>query len=201
MQGTLLATALTAASPFLIEQATLAPNRIATGNRGQLFAPADVFATRDGHIMILVVGEPMYARWTKLIGEEHWLEDERFQTDDSRGAHSDILSARMADWCAERTSAQAIAELEAARISVGPVYTPQQALDDPHVRDGGFFEEIDYPGAPGPVPLVTTPVRLRSTPGTIRSRPPRLGEHTAGILGELGYEPADIERFRKKRAI
>lgn len=201
VQGALIATALTAASPFVIEQATLAPDRIATGNRGQLHGPSDVFATSDGHIMILVIGKPMYARWAKLMGEEHWLEDERFQTDDSRGAHSDILSARMAEWCAERTSAEAMAELEAARISVGPVYTPQQTLDDPHIREGGFFEEIDYPGAPVPVPLVTTPVRLLDTPGTIRSRAPRLGEHTAGILGALGYEPADIERFRNMRAI
>ena len=201
VQGALLATALTAASPFLIEQATLAPNRIATGNRGQLYAPSDVFASRDGQIMILVVGEPMYARWAKLMGEEHWLEDERFRTDDSRGAHRDILCARMSEWCAERTSAEAIAELEAARISVGPVYTPQQTLDDPHVRDGGFLEKIEYPGAPGPVPLVTTPIRLLGTPGTIRTRAPRLGEHTAGILGELGYEPAEIERFRKREAI
>ena len=143
----------------------------------------------------------MYARWAKLMGEERWMEDERFQSDDSRGAHSDILCARMAEWCAERSSAEAIAEFEAARISVGPVYTPQQTLDDPHVRDGGFFKEIEYPGAPGPVPLVTTPIRLLGTPGTIRTRPPRLGEHTADILGELGYEPAEIERFRKIRAI
>ena len=201
VQGALLGTALTAASPFLIEQAVLAPDREATGNRGQLNAPSDVFATRDGHVMVLVIGEPMYRRWAKLLGETHWLEDERFRTDDSRGEHGELFSARMATWCAERTTEQALAELEAARVPAGPVYTPRQTLDDPHVREGGFTRETEYPGAPGAVPLMATPVRLLGSPGTIRSRAPLLGEHTAEILEGLGYAPGDVERLRAAGAV
>ncbi len=201
VQGALLGTALTAASPFLIEQAVLAPDREATGNRGQLNAPSDVFATRDGHVMVLVIGEPMYRRWAKLVGETHWLEDERFRTDDSRGEHGELFSARMSTWCAERTTEQALAELETARVPAGPVYTPRQTLDDPHVREGGFTQETGYPGAPATVPLVTTPVRLLGTPGTIRSRAPLLGEHTAGILEGLGYSSEDVERLRAAGAV
>ena len=201
VQGALLGTALTAASPFLIEQAVLAPDREASGNRGQLNAPSDVFATRDGHVMVLVIGEPMYRRWAKLLGETHWLEDERFRTDDSRGEHGELFSARMATWCAERTTEQALAELEAARVPAGPVYTPRQTLDDPHVREGGFTQETGYPGAPGAVPLVTTPVRLLGSPGTIRSRAPLLGEHTAEILEGLGYASEDVGRLRAAGAV
>lgn len=201
VQGALLGTALTAASPFLIEQAVLAPDREATGNRGQLNAPSDVFATRDGHVMVLVIGEPMYRRWAKLLGETHWLEDERFRTDDSRGEHGELFSARMATWCAARTTEQALAELEAARVPAGPVYTPRQTLDDPHVREGGFTRETEYPGAPGAVPLMATPVRLLGSPGTIRSRAPLLGEHTAEILEGLGYASGDVERLRAAGAV
>ena len=196
VRGALLGTALTTASPALIEQAVNSPNRVATGNRGQLNAPSDVFETQDGHIMVLVTGAPMYARWVKLIGEPHWLEDERFLTDDSRGEHGKVFSARMAKWCAERTTEVALAELAAARVPAGPVYTPQQALDDPHVRAGGFLEKFDYPGSPDPAPLVTTPVRLTETPGTIRSRAPLLGEHTAEVLADLGYSEDQIEHLR-----
>ena len=201
VQGALLGTALTAASPFLIEQAVLAPDREATGNRGQLNAPSDVFATRDGHVMVLVIGEPMYRRWAKLLGETHWLEDERFRTDDSRGEHGELFSARMATLCAARTTEQALAELEAARVPAGPVYTPRQTLDDPHVREGGFTQETEYPGAPGAVPLMATPVRLLGSPGTIRSRAPLLGEHTAEILEGLGYASGDVERLRAAGAV
>jgi crotonobetainyl-CoA:carnitine CoA-transferase CaiB-like acyl-CoA transferase len=201
VQGALLSTALTTASPSLIEQAVNRPNRIASGNRGQLNAPSDVFATRDGHIMILVSGAPMYRRWAKLVGESRWLEDDRFRTDDSRGEHGEIFSARMADWCAERTTDGALSELEAARVPAGPVYTPQQALDDPQVLDGGFLMDADYPGTPSVVPLVATPVRLLGTPGEIRLRAPLLGEHTDEILTELGYSVEGVERLRAARVV
>ena len=107
----------------------------------------------------------------------------------------------MAEWCASRTTEQALAELEAARVPAGPVYTPQQALDDPQVRASGFLEEFAYPGAPAPAPLVPTPVRLADTPGGIRRRAPQLGEHTGEILAELGYAPDEVGRLRAVRVV
>ena len=201
VQGALLLTALTTASPALIEQSVNKPDRVATGNRGQLNAPSDVFATQDGHIMILVTGTPMYTRWARFLGEPHWLEDERFQSDDSRGEHGEIFSVRMAEWCSTKTTERALAELEAARIPAGPVYTPQQTLDDPQVKASGFLEELAYPGAPAPAPLVPTPVRLVDTPGEIRRRAPQLGEHTDEILAELGYTPDQVRRLRADHVV
>ena len=201
VQGALLLTALTTASPALIEQSVNKPDRVATGNRGQLNAPSDVFATQDGHIMILVTGTPMYTRWAKFLDEPQWLADERFQTDDSRGEHGEIFSARMAEWCATRTTERALSELEAVRIPAGPVYTPQETLDDPQVQASGFLQELAYPGAPAPAPLVPTPVRLLETPGEIRCRAPQLGEHTDEILAELGYRPDEVERMRAARVV
>jgi len=196
-----LGTALTNGNSTLIEQALVQKNRVASGNRGQLSAPADAYKVTDGQIIVLALGPGMHRRWATLMGEEHWLSDPRFADDDSRAEHGEIISARMREWCATRTTEQALAELEEVRLPAAPVLSPQQALDDPHVQAAGFMQPVDYPGLPGPAPVAGTPVKLSKTPGSIRRRAPQLGEHTDEILGELGYDAAAIANFREIKAV
>jgi crotonobetainyl-CoA:carnitine CoA-transferase CaiB-like acyl-CoA transferase len=201
VQGALLATAVTFGNALLIEQAVIAPNRVPTGNRGQTSAPVDIFRTRDGWILCQVVGNPLFKRWAKLMGEDRWLTDPRFKDDISRGDNGAVVSERMGRWCAERSTAEALEILGAAKIPAGPVLKPQQTLDDPHIKAVGFLQPTEYPGAPRPAPLAKVPVWLSETPGSIRHRPPKLGEHTDKILGELGYSPEAIATLREKRIV
>jgi crotonobetainyl-CoA:carnitine CoA-transferase CaiB-like acyl-CoA transferase len=201
VEGSLLATALTNGNATLIEQALVQKNRVATGNRGQLSAPADAYDTTDGQIIVLALGPGMHRRWAKLMGEEHWLTDPRFADDESRAEHGEIISARMREWCGTRTTQQALAGLEDARLPAAPVLSPQQALDDPHIQAAGFMQPVEYPGLPGPAPVSSTPVKLSKTPGSIRRRAPQLGEHTDEILAELGYDAAAIAHLREIKAI
>jgi crotonobetainyl-CoA:carnitine CoA-transferase CaiB-like acyl-CoA transferase len=53
-----------------------------------------------------------------------------------------------------------------------------------------------YPGLHQPVPVSGLPVQLSLTPGTLPERPPLLGEHTDGVLTELGYTSRDIAELR-----
>src|SRR5215831_20200776 len=142
VEGALLATAVTFSNALLIEQAVIAPNRVPTGNRGQTAAPVDLFRTKDGWILAQVIGDPLYRRWAKLMGEVHWLNDVRFKDDISRGDNGAVISERMSRWCAERTTAEALEMLAKARIPSGPVLKPQQTLDDPHINAMGFFQAI-----------------------------------------------------------
>ncbi|MYC60574.1 MAG: hypothetical protein F4X09_10350 [Gammaproteobacteria bacterium] len=104
-------------------------------------------------------------------------------------------------WCAERTSEEVLAEMEAARLPAGPVLSPQEVLEDPHIAARGIFQATEYPGLNGSAPLMKTPVELSETPGEIRERPPTLGEHTHRIMRELGYGDEDIDALRAKRVI
>src|SRR4029453_14389224 len=128
--------------------------------------------------------------------DESWLTDPRFKDDESRGDNGEVISKRVSEWPAERPTQGVLAELEKAKVPAGPLYTPQQALDDPHIRAAGLLADSDYPGVGHPVPLAHTPVDLSETPGRFRHRAPTLGEHTDAILTELGYTTADIAGFR-----
>ena len=201
VQGALLATAVTFSNALLIEQAVIQANREPTGNRGQTSGPVDIFRTKDGWILCQVVGNPLFKRWAKLMGEEHWLTDPRFKDDISRGDNGAIISERMGSWCAERTTAEALEVLGAAKIPAGPVLKPQQTLDDPHIKAMDFFQHVEFPGAPRPAPLAKVPVWLSETPGSIRHRAPTLGEHTDDILTELGYDRQAIATLRDRGVI
>jgi len=198
VRGALLATALAVFGSHLIEQSVTHVNRVGTGNRVQTSAPSDVFATRDGHVLTHVVGNALFRRWSRLMGEEErWSADPLYASDQSRADHAAPILERMRRWCAERTTADAIATLEDAGIPAGPVLTPQQALDDPQVQAMSFMCSVaDYPGLGCPAQIPDLPVRLCRSGGGITRRPPTAGEHSAELLAELGYSKAQIEALR-----
>jgi len=200
VEGALLRTALTFFSPTLIEEEALKIGRVPSLNRSQTAGPSDIFKARDGWITVAVNGDPLFRRAAKLIGAPEWLEDKRFASDKARGDHGEIISARVGAWVAQRTSTEAIAAFEGARVPAGPVYAPRQTLDDPHVKSGDFFAEVDFPGI-GKAKVAATPVKLHGTPGTVRTRPPLLGEHTDEVLRELGFSGMEIAALKQEGAV
>jgi crotonobetainyl-CoA:carnitine CoA-transferase CaiB-like acyl-CoA transferase len=184
VEGALLRTAIAFANTALIEQSLTGVDRTAIRNRGFNSAPADVFRTKDGWIIATVIGQPMFRRWCRMVGEEHWLADPRFADDQARGDHGEIISARMSEWCGTKSCAEA-----------------QQALDDSHIRAAHLLEERAFPGLDRTVPLAPTPIELSETPGTYRRPAPLLGEHTDEILVSLGYDKAEIAALRAAKVV
>jgi crotonobetainyl-CoA:carnitine CoA-transferase CaiB-like acyl-CoA transferase len=196
VDGSLLATGITFMQAFLAERSVVGIEREARGNAGFYTAPADSYRTKDGWIVVFTVGGDMFARWARLMGREDLIGDPRFATDLSRADHREIICQAMQAWLRNRTSAEAVADLQAARIPAGPVMNPGEVLDDPQVKASELLKYVDYPGAAAPVPLADTAMRLSATPGKIRHRAPTLGEHTDEILRELQFSDGEIASLR-----
>ena len=196
IEAALLRTAVTWNSPTLIEQELLGVDRVSSHNRGQTAGPADVFRTRDGWVMCLVIGSYQFQRWADMIGRPDLVHDERFKDDLARGDNGEALSAYMAAWCADRTTAECLEEMDRGKVPGGPVLTPQELLDLPHIGQIGALHEVEYPTAARPPRLAGFPAVLSASPGQIRSRAPQLGEHTDEVLTGLGYDDASIAQLR-----
>ncbi len=201
VQTSLLQTALTTTNSLLIEQEILNVNRIASMNRAQTSGPSDTFQTKDGWILVQTVGKPLFERWANLMNEESWLTDERFKDDLSRGDNGHLISERMSLWCAERTSKQAIEELEKSRIPVGEVLKAEETLNEEHILEKGSFIKMKYPTMEKEYSVVGPAVELSQNPGKIVKRSPELGEHNQEILSGLGYSLEEIKKLKEERII
>lgn len=200
VEGALLRTALTYAGSYLTEQELTGVNRVASGNRSQIAGPADIIPTKDGWIMVQVIGDQLFERWANMIGRPDLLGEPRFRDDAGRGRHGSELSAIAREHSLQFTTVDALAIYAAASVPAGPIYTPQQALDDPHVREAGFLQPVVYDGLPA-ASLVRAPISLSKTGSAIRSPAPLLGQHTDEILQSLGYGEAEIDELRKARIV
>jgi crotonobetainyl-CoA:carnitine CoA-transferase CaiB-like acyl-CoA transferase len=201
VEAALLPTALMMTNAMLIERDLMHVDRPRVGNRGIAVAPCDLFKMKDGWVLVQVAGQPMFKRWCRMMGREELFEDPRFANDDLRSINGDILNDLMQAWCDEKTKAEALAILDAARVPASALYSPQDVLDDPHVKAMGYLKPVPFPGTSKPAPIIETPFRMSATPGTIRTRAPLLGEHTDAVLGELGYGAGQIADLRARSVI
>lgn len=201
VDGSLLATGVTLMQALIAERHVTGIQRQQIGNAGQYAAPYDTYPAKDGWITIAVNGHPMFTRWARAVGRPELADDPRFADDALRAEHRAELDAVMRDWLASRTTAEAVAALEAARVPAGPVLQLHEVLEDPQVKARRLLEHVPFPGAPQDVPLANTAVRLSATPGGIRDRAPLLGEHTDAILAELGFSAPEIAALRAARAV
>lgn len=201
VSASLLCTGLNMASGALIEEALLGLDREATLNRASSYAPSDIFKAKDGWFITQVIGAPMFKRWTRLMERPELLDDPRFADDKLRGEHGEYLSELMSAWCRDLSLAEALAQLEKARIPAAPVNSPRQALEDETIKAANLIQWMDYPGAPKKVPIFATPVSLSRTPPEIHTRPPLTGEHTDEILAGIGIDAQTIADLRLRSIV
>jgi len=151
------------------------------------------FPTKDGHICILATTDLQSRHLFEAIDCPELADDERFSTlarrTDNIGELYEIVIERMR----QRTTAEWRERLDRFDVPNGGVTDLEGLLADPYLAATGFFDRVEHPSE-GKMLTTAIPVTFSTSPGdNFRLPPPRLGEHTRGVLGELGFSEAQID--------
>ena len=171
------------------------------GNRHPSIAPYDTFPAADGTLVLAVGNDAQWRTFCERTGLGGLAADERFATNAARVRHYDALQPVLADLLRTRTRQAWIDALVPAGVPCAAVRGLDEVLTDPQLLAREMIERVDHPAA-GALRVLGVPIKLSDTPGAITSPPPRLGEHTAAVLGDvLGLSPETVSRLHRDGAV
>ncbi|MGI9425038.1 MAG: CaiB/BaiF CoA transferase family protein [Hyphomicrobiaceae bacterium] len=157
------------------------------------------YATKDGYLTVLPYTDANWRDLFVLAGREELIDDERFATIAGRVNNSEAVYGILAEIIATRSTAEWQEDLDAANIPVMVVNTKEALLENEQLLAGDFWQEKEHP-TEGRIRMTRPPVRFSKTPSSVRRLQPKLGEHSAEVLAEAGYEPAEIEKLFADKA-
>jgi len=144
--------------------------------------------------------ETMARRVFQAIGRPDMIEDARFSSNSARVANRELVDAAVGAWFAEKTRDEALAKMRAGSVTVGPVYTIADAMNDPHFRAREIIVDV-ADAALRRIPMHNIVPRLSKTPGVFRQGAPLLGEHTDAVLAQAGFDTGAIGELRREGAV
>jgi crotonobetainyl-CoA:carnitine CoA-transferase CaiB-like acyl-CoA transferase len=144
--------------------------------------------TKDGYIALLPYNDKSWHDLYHAVGHAHELDDPWFQ---NRLQNPGPIYASLGKILRERTSAQWLELAGELGIPAGPVPSLDEIVDDP-ARHRGVLSEHQHPVA-GPYRQISPPARFERTPATVRTHAPLLGQHTVGVLEDIGLKPEEID--------
>jgi crotonobetainyl-CoA:carnitine CoA-transferase CaiB-like acyl-CoA transferase len=156
--------------------------------------------TADGHVIGYLQQRSHFVALCRVFGREDLIEDARFQTAWDIFSKLPVIWAEMQAVARDFTTAHIVEAAGREGMPLAPINSMRDFIADPQVVHGGVFQTVEAPGL-GPVRHIGYPATLSESPASIRMVAPRLGEHGADILAELGRSPDDIAALREQRVI
>ncbi|MGF7175619.1 CaiB/BaiF CoA transferase family protein [Azospirillum doebereinerae] len=170
----------------------------ALGSRHPLIAPFQSFPTADKPIAVCVDTNEQWERMCGAMGLEHLLTDPRFLTGSQRNANHAELEPLLIPVFATRPRDEWLDLFDEADVPSSPINSVPDALLDPQVVHRNMVVEV--PAGSGKR-FAAVPIHMQGAPLAAEAPAPKLGEHTADILAELGFSPADVEALRRDAVV
>jgi crotonobetainyl-CoA:carnitine CoA-transferase CaiB-like acyl-CoA transferase len=171
------------------------------GNAHASLVPYQVFAVKDGEIVIAVGNDTQWQRYCEAINRPDLAIDPKWEKVTGRITGRSELIPQLAKTMLEKGMNEWITILEQHDVPCGPINNYQQVFADPHVIHRGI--KVDTPYEDGSIiSTIASPLRLQSTPPEYKRPPPKLGDSNFEILNQLlGYSEESIEQLKKEKII
>ena len=158
------------------------------------------YETKDGFICVVPYTQKHWANFLALVGRADLIKDPRFSNQTERTKNIDTLYEIVSDSMKRRSTNDWIIALSDADIPAGPMNSPEDLFECPHLKAVEMFPEIEHP-TEGRIRHIKVPAAFSTTPGGLYHHSERLGASTNAVLNELGFSRTEITELENLGAI
>ncbi len=171
------------------------------GSRHPAITPFEAFESADGHIIIAIGNDTLWAKFCEHVDQKNLISDPRFRTNVERTANHSELFPILSEIMRQRTTDEWIDALENIGVPCGPINTIDKVVNHPQVQARNMITQVIHQMT-GAVEVPGLPIKLSDTPGNVDIPAPNLGEHTVEILTDvLKMSTDEVKQLKQEKII
>ena len=171
------------------------------GARHPAITPFEAFASADGHVIIALGNDTLWAKFCEHVNRQDLISDERFRTNADRTENHAELFPILSEIMSQRTTDDWIDALGKIGVPCGPINAMDKVVSHPQVQAREMITRVAH-HITGAVEVPGVPIKLSETPGNVDAPAPSLGEHTTEILTDiLKMSPNEVAALKQDGVI
>ncbi len=170
------------------------------GSGTPMIAPYEAFPSRDAWVMIAAGSDALFVKCCAALGLEGLAGDPRFSSNPARVRNRGALFEVLASATRALATSDLLERLQQAGVPSAPILTLDQVAAEPQTESSGMLIPHKHPRL-SDYRAVGLPIKWDGERPGVSRVPPLLGEHTAEVLGALGYDDATIEELAARHVI
>jgi crotonobetainyl-CoA:carnitine CoA-transferase CaiB-like acyl-CoA transferase len=170
------------------------------GSGTPMIAPYEAFPSRDAWVMIGAASDALFTKWCHALGVPALPDDPRFASNPARVKNRGALFETLAAVTRTLSTDELLARLQQAGVPSAPILTLDRVATEPQTEASGMLVPFKHPRLPD-YRAVGLPIKWDGERPGVSRVAPLLGEHTAEVLAELGYDGATIKELAARHVV